>query len=85
MVLGPWHEIWEAFLYYLSNEAADYDRDVNDGQFWPAWMQIGSPGIYKITVGFARSESQIQFKAGQWSQGFDANPNYDDVFEAAWT
>jgi len=80
MVLGPWHEIWEAFLFYKSHEAADYDRLVNDGLPWPQWAQ-NARSSYAIHVGFAKNEANIWNGPSGWSHDFQANLWYSDVFE----
>ena len=80
MVLGPWHEIWEAFLYYKSNKAAEYDRLINDTQPWPKYAQMEGSS-YEIRVGFAKQQSRIWHGPTGWTQGFWENPKYDNTFE----
>jgi hypothetical protein len=81
MVLGPWHEIWEAFLYYVSKQAAEHDRSTHNDQLWPEWMQRGWQGKYKIFVDFAKTEANISCFSGTWSSGFEDNPHHVSVFE----
>ena len=80
MVLGPWHEIWEAFLYYVSSLAAEHDQVTHNNQLWPSWMQQTSQGSYKIRVGFAKQESRIVLVHGRWSENFEQNPSYEDTW-----
>ena len=82
MVLGPWHEIWEAFLYYLSNQAAEYDIMLDQSD-WPEELQNEAASSYKISVSFAEEEARTSFVGGKWSNGFETNVHYDDTFEYA--
>jgi hypothetical protein len=81
MVLGPWHEMWEAFLYYLSNQAAMYDRTINNGEDWPELLQKEAASSYKISVNFSEAEARTICVGDKWSHGFETNVHYDNTFE----
>lgn len=83
MVLGSWHEIWEAFLYFKCNQGAAYDQAEINGKPWPGELQLpGRP--HNICVGFANQEAQARpLQHGEWSHGYQPNPYYDGTFDIA--